>query len=367
MKVLITGVCGFVGSVLARSLIEHSPAIEVHGFDNLSRPGSEQNRRALLQMGVHFRHGDLRQVSDVESLPAVDWVIDGAANPTVMAGVDGATSSRQIIEHNLFGTVNLLEYCKAHGAGFLLLSTSRVHSIAPLAGLEFEVAHKAFRPVAGQVFPSGITVEGVAEHYSTSPPLSFYGATKQSSETLALEYSQAFGFPVWINRCGVMAGAGQFGRGDQGIFSFWINAWRSKEPLRYIGFGGKGWQVRDGFHPRELMPLILQQMADPMRPGPRVFNLGGGLDNALSLAQLSGWSQERFGRRRLGSVAEERPYDLPWVVMDSTLAKRHWNWAVKTPLLKVLDEIATHAEAHPDWSRWAVDSVTARRRKPRGG
>ena len=42
-------------------------------------------------------------------------------------------------------------------------------------------------------------------------------------ETLALEYGEAFGLPVLINRCGVLAGAGQFGRTDQGIFAYWIN------------------------------------------------------------------------------------------------------------------------------------------------
>ena len=36
---------------------------------------------------------------------------------------------------------------------------------------------------------------------------------------LILEYGECFGFPVWINRCGVLAGAGQFGKADQGIFS----------------------------------------------------------------------------------------------------------------------------------------------------
>ncbi len=51
-----------------------------------------------------------------------------------------------------------------------------------------------------------------------------YGSTKLASEIVALEYGEAFGFPVWINRCGVLAGAGQFGTPDQGIFSYWINA-----------------------------------------------------------------------------------------------------------------------------------------------
>ena len=70
-------------------------------------------------------------------------MIDAAANPTVLAGVDGQTSSRQLVEHNLLGTVNLLEYCRRHGAAFVLLSTSRVYSIEPLASLPLRVARTA--------------------------------------------------------------------------------------------------------------------------------------------------------------------------------------------------------------------------------
>ncbi len=82
-----------------------------------------------------------------------------------------------------------------------------------------------------------MTRQGVSEQFSTSAPVSLYGATKVTSEQLALEYGDAFGFPVWINRCGVMAGEGQFGRIDQGVFAYWLHSWREGRPLKYIGFG----------------------------------------------------------------------------------------------------------------------------------
>jgi len=131
VKLLITGICGFVGSTLAQSWLEAVQGITVYGMDNLVRPGSELNRSRLQKLGIRLFHGDIRHASDFDSLPAVDWVVDAAANPSVLAGVDGLTSSRQLIEHNLLGTVNILEYCKRHKAGFILLSTSRVYSIAP--------------------------------------------------------------------------------------------------------------------------------------------------------------------------------------------------------------------------------------------
>jgi len=250
MRILISGVCGFAGSALARALIANGGGRQIVGFDNFIRPGSETNREALRKLGVKLIHADARSASDVEALPACDWVLDAAANPSVLAGTDGRTSSRQLVEHNLGGTVNLLEYCRRHAAGLVLLSTSRVYGISPLAALGVDVVDKAFRPRAP--FAPGLSEAGIEETFPTGAPVSLYGATKLASEALALEYGETFGLPVFVNRCGVLAGAGQFGRADQGIFAFWINSHLRRRPLQYIGFGGKGHQVRDCLHPRDL-------------------------------------------------------------------------------------------------------------------
>ncbi|HEX7469747.1 MAG TPA: NAD-dependent epimerase/dehydratase family protein [Verrucomicrobiae bacterium] len=348
MNLLVTGICGFAGSALTRSLLESSENLRVFGVDNFIRPGSELNRRELARLGVKLFHADLRSATDLETLPKVDWVIDAAANPSVLAGVDGKTSSRQLLEHNLWGTVNVLEYCKTHRAGLILLSTSRVYSIKPLAELAVEVRDQAFHPRAGSL-PPGLTQNGVAENFSTAPPLSLYGSTKLASECLALEYGGAFGFPVWINRCGVLAGAGQFGKPDQGIFSFWINSHLRRRPLKYIGFDGQGHQVRDCLHPRDLVPVLLAQMKHRGNDQPRIVNFSGGAANAMSLAQLTDWCDARFGKHAVQSEATPRPFDIPWMVLDSSLAAKQWNWQPKISLPQVLDEIAKHAEQNPNW------------------
>src|ERR1700686_2454165 len=146
MKILLSGICGFVGSSVAHGLLDYDSTLELVGLDNLSRAGSHLNIEPLRQRGVKLIHADLRSTSDLESIAKVDWIIDAAANPSVLAGIDGTTSSRQVIEHNLYGTVNLLELAKRHRAGFILLSTSRVYSVAPLAALAVEVENHAYRP-----------------------------------------------------------------------------------------------------------------------------------------------------------------------------------------------------------------------------
>ena len=349
LKILISGICGFVGSVLAGCILESTPGVEITGLDNLMRPGSETNRRALAAKGVRVIHGDIRCASDFESLPAVDWVVDAAANPSVMGGVDGKSSSRQLVEHNLLGTVNLLEYCRRASAGFVLLSTSRVYSIPALAAVPLVVAGDRFAPdVSGSPVP-GLSAAGLREDFSTAAPVSLYGATKLASEALVLEYGTAYGFPVRVNRCGVMGGAGQFGTAEQGIFSYWLHAWKSGRALRYIGFDGLGRQVRDVFHPRDLATLVLRQMAHPDRKGPAILNIGGGLENSMSLAELSAWCAGRFGSRPVDSDPNPRPFDLPWIVMDCTAAEHMWQWRPEVKLAPLLEEIAAHAAAHPDW------------------
>ena len=154
MKILVTGACGFIGSTLIRAWLESSEHKFI-GLDNLTRPGSEVNRLTLKRLGVRVLHGDLRCVSDLDVLPAVDVVLEAAANPSVLAGVDGRASSRQLVEHNLLGTVNTLEYCRRHRAAFVLLSTSRVYSIPPLAALP-RVRNGAFEPDSAGPAPSRI-------------------------------------------------------------------------------------------------------------------------------------------------------------------------------------------------------------------
>jgi CDP-paratose 2-epimerase len=347
VKLLVTGACGFVGSVVLEHLRAATPDVTLIGLDNLSRAGSELNRARLRSLGVRILHGDIRIASDLETLGPVDWIIDAAANPSVLAGIVGATSSRQLIEHNLVGTINLLELCKRHHSGLIILSTSRVYSLERLSALGMTLEGSAFTPRFDETSEPGLSTRGVSEAFSTEPPLSLYGSSKLASELLAREYGAAFGFPVHINRCGVLGGAGQFGKPDQGIIAFWIHAYAARRPLKYIGFGGSGHQVRDCLHPRDLVPLLLRQMASSTTG--RVLNVGGGAGSRWSLAQLTAWCRERFGAHEIGAEPNDRPLDVPWLVLDAAAAESHWTWRPSMAKEEIFEEVAQHAESNPDW------------------
>jgi CDP-paratose 2-epimerase len=285
-------------------------------------------------------------IFDFDAFPKADWVIDAAANPSVLAGIDGQASSRQLID-----------IISGHGehSGILQAERRGIHSseheprlFNPALASLGSPGDTAFKLRNDTQLPAGVSAEGVNESFSTAAPVSLYGSTKLASEVLALEYGATFGFPVWIDRCGVLAGAGQFGKADQGIFSFWINSYLRRRPLAYIGFGGNGYQVRDCLHPRDLIPLVRKQVLAPGGKA-QVINLGGGKKNAMSLAELSAWCSDRFGSHIVASNSRDRQFDIPWLIMDSSLARALWNWEPETSLSANLAEIARHAEAHSNW------------------
>jgi CDP-paratose 2-epimerase len=343
MKILITGAAGFVGSGIIRYLREHFNDAVLIGIDNLSRRGSEYNLALLQQLDCRFIYGDIRSKEDIDDLPKVDWVIDCAAIPTVTAGVDSGTHA--LINNNLTGTIHLLEKCRRDDCGFIILSTSRVYSIQALTNIPLVEKDERLAIATDVVYPAGFSESGVSESFSTAAPVSLYGATKLASEVLALEYHYTFGFPVWINRCGVIAGPGQFGKIDQGIFSFWVYQYLLDLPLSFIGFGGKGKQVRDFVHPFDVFRLVQTQMQQPAINAPRTINIGGGINSAWSLLQLDRHCKQVLQSHKLiNSVADTRGFDIPLYITDNRQALQYWNWQPSYTPEEIIDQIIAYGK-----------------------
>jgi len=102
-------------------------------------------------------------------------------------------------------------------------------------------------------------------------------------------------------------------------------------------------------HPRDLAALAWKQMKSPDRQVERVQNVGGGVASAMSLAQLTSWCARRFGHHDVEHDVTSRRYDVPWLVLDAARARRNWDWQPAFSVEQILEEIAAHAEAHPEW------------------
>ncbi len=102
-------------------------------------------------------------------------------------------------------------------------------------------------------------------------------------------------------------------------------------------------------HPRDLTELVLTQMQTRNDGRPQLVNVSGGVASARSLAQLTQWCTERWGAAEVSSDTTPRPFDLPWVVLDHSLATALWNWQPQTTTEQILREIAAYADATPNW------------------
>jgi CDP-paratose 2-epimerase len=89
--------------------------------------------------------------------------------------------------------------------------------------------------------------------------------------------------------------------------------------------------------------------SEKMSSSDRIINCSGGIESAMSLRQLTAWCDSRFGAHPVATKPEKRPFDIPWIVLDSSKAHEKWNWAPTTLVNQILEEIAAHAEKNPAW------------------
>jgi len=290
---LITGACGFVGFIIS-NYFKNATLL-----DNLSREGTSQNAEIFRKQGRKLFICDVQNFHEKEPH---DVIIHCAANPSVMAGYN-EIAPESVYSSNLWGTVKICQLAKEWGATLIYISSSRVYPLESLSP--------------------------IIENCSMVGKRSHYGASKYTSELIISE----FDFPSHIFRCGLMAGAGQFGKSDQGIISYWINSWKHKKEMNIYGFGGN--QKRDVFHPKDLIPLIAKAS---FARGKTLCNVSGGINNSFTLNELSDFCRERLGKRKV-NYFEQRKMDMKEIVLDNSLAKKTWGWEPAITKMQIFEEI----------------------------
>lgn len=337
-KILITGGAGFVGSAMALYLKKNYPTYEIYCLDNLKRKGSELNVARLGKAGIEFVHGDIRSKEDFDALPNVDVVIEASAEPSVLAGINGGTPD-YLINTNLFGTVNCLNYATRCKADFIFLSTSRIYPIKTIETLNF-VEHETRFALSDDQPVKGVSSKGITEDFPLDGARSLYGTTKLASELIIQEYNEFYGLKTVINRCGVLTGPWQMGKVDQGVMVLWVAKHFFEQQLAYIGYGGNGKQTRDMLHIADLCRLVDWQIQNIDAINGEIMNVGGGNEVSTSLQELTALCQAATGKTiPITKVAENRPADIRLYVTDNTKVTKLTGWKPEIGMRQIVEEI----------------------------
>ena len=186
----------------------------------------------------------------------------------------------------------------------------------------------------------GISKLGISEELTINGARSFYGTTKLSSEMFIQEYAEFYGLKAAITRFGVIAGPRQMGKTDQGVVTLWMAKHFWNQSLKYIGYGGTGKQVRDILHVDDLVELIDLQIHQIEKFSGKVYNVGGGLGNSVSLLEMTVICEKISGNKiSIGSETKTRPADLRMYITDNSLIEKEIDWKPKKSVETVFQDI----------------------------
>jgi CDP-paratose 2-epimerase len=326
---LITGGAGFVGTNLADRILGDGGRVLV--FDNLSRDGVEENLRWLTD-----RHGDACQVEigDVRDRRAVARATAHANRVFHLAAQVAVTTSLDEPVHdaavNLEGTINLLEAARACRRPPTLLFTSTNKVYGGLEDVELAERDTRYEPVDPTVLLSGI---------GERRPLQFctpYGCSKGAADQYVLDYAHSYGLRTIVFRMSCIYGPHQFGNEDQGWVAHFLIRALDDEPITVFGDGK---QVRDVLYVEDLVDAFLCAADDSRRLAGRAFNIGGGVENCLSLVELIDLIAEEQGRAPAVDFGPWRRGDQRYYVSDTSAFGEATGWGPAVGVDEGLEEL----------------------------
>jgi CDP-paratose 2-epimerase len=316
---LITGGAGFIGSNLANRLMTLGRRVRV--FDNLSRPGVEQNLQWLRQQHgtlLEFVRGDVRDAAAVsQAVAGVQQVFHFAAQVAVTTSLE---SPQEDFAINAQGTLNVLEAARARPVPPAILMTSTNKVYGGLEDLALSVQGQRYLPLDAEVAAHGI---------SEARPLDFhspYGCSKGTADQYMVDYARSYGMTTAVFRMSCIYGPRQFGTEDQGwVAHFILRALRGERITLY----GDGMQVRDVLFVDDLVDAFLLAEQNAARLKGRAFNMGGGPGNAISLQDLLDRIAPLHGKRPAVSFDAWRTGDQRYYVSDTQAFQRETGWQAR--------------------------------------
>jgi len=313
---LITGGAGFVGTNLAKRLLEMGKRVLV--FDNLSRPGVERNLQWL-----HDTYGDQLEVyvGDIRDLQTVKKVMQHAEAVFHFAAQVAVTTSLDLplndFEINARGIINLLEAIRAQPVPPPLVFTSTNKVYGGLEDLKFVSNGSRYHPTDRYIKAHGISEQRHLDFHSP------YGCSKGTADQYVLDYSRSYNLPTVVFRMSCIYGPHQYGTEDQGwVAHFAIRAIEDQPVSIY----GDGKQVRDILFVEDLVDAFLLAQQHMPRIAGQAFNIGGGVQNTVSLLELLKTIGEYKGEEIPLSFGSWRVGDQHYYVSDTRKFQQATGW-----------------------------------------
>jgi UDP-glucuronate 4-epimerase len=290
MKILVTGVAGFIGFHLAQRLL--AEGMQVYGIDNLNDYYDVNLKKARLeqlypQTGFTFQFLDLSDRLGTTQLfqdHTFDYVVHLAAQAGVRYSLHNPFA---YVDSNLSGFVNVLEGCRHSQVGhFVFASSSSVY------GTNTKV------PFA--------TSDNV-DH-----PISLYAATKKSNELMAHAYSHLYNLPTTGLRFFTVYGP--WGRPDMAYFKF-VQAIAANQPIDVYNFGK---MQRDFTYIDDVIEGLIRVMQNPPQAGDqdtaiskalyKLYNIGN--NNPVELMTFIEVIEKALGKQAKKNLLPMQPGDV---------------------------------------------------------
>ncbi|MFC1601772.1 NAD-dependent epimerase/dehydratase family protein [Candidatus Sumerlaeota bacterium] len=317
-KTLITGGAGFIGCNTASRLIERGHQVVI--VDNCSRHGTETNVAWLRTCGdfVHEKL-DIRDAAAMAEVFArhadTDHVIHLAAQVAVTTSV---TDPREDFEINALGSFNVLEGIRLNGLKPIVLysSTNKVYG-----GMETISVCERNGRYEYEHLTGGVDEEALLDFHSP------YGCSKGAADQYVRDYCRIYDIPSVVLRQSCIYGCRQFGIEDQGWVAWFTIACALGKQLTIYGDGK---QVRDVLYVEDLVDCYQAVIDNIDQTRGRIYNIGGGPQNQMSLLELLSFLEEFFGRKIDVKYSDWRPGDQPVFVCNIDKAKADFGWTPKT-------------------------------------
>jgi CDP-paratose 2-epimerase len=314
--VLITGGAGFIGTNLTHRLL--GLGVRVRVFDNLSREGSEENLKWLQRTwgrgAFEFVRGDVRDSRDVVSAVAgVDQIFHFAAQVAVTTSVTDPATDFAI---NAGGTLNVLNAARRlnRKPGVVYTSTNKVYGA--LEDIPLVRNGTRYHPQNAR-HANGVNESRGLDFHSP------YGCSKGAADQYVRDFARIYGLPTVVFRMSCIYGAHQNGTEDQGWVAHFVARTLRNQPLFIYG---DGCQVRDLLFVEDLVEAFLLVCDHLPDVAGRVFNVGGGPRNSISLIELTQVLERIHGRAARLHFKDWRPGDQRYYVSDSRALRSATGW-----------------------------------------